>query len=309
MEWMKVFGLLLQVSIALIVVALAMQATWSDVMFMFRQPALLLKSLIARNLVMPLVAILLMFVFPLEPPVRVALAALSLTPVPPFLPGMQLRAGGRQSYTIGLLASHTLLAVVLVPLSLAVMELIFGARLRFTPANMLTTVARIFVPFAIGMLLRRSLRTSISNRLRAAVQLTSMILLAVGLVGILVLAWREVFTLVGNGTLVAFVLFSAIGLLAGHLLGGPLEEDRTALALATPARHPGVAIAVAAANFPAYAQLAGAAVVLYLLVEFIVARPYIARRESLLEPDTLSRSGIDRRHGSRAAADRRRVVG
>jgi bile acid:Na+ symporter, BASS family len=309
MEWMKVFVLVLQASIILMVLAIAMRSSWSDLTHLFRHPALLVKSLVARNLVMPVAAVALMYLFPLEPPVRVALVLLSITPVPPFLAGTQLKAGGRQEYTIGLLASHTMLAIVLVPVSLMVLNLVFETKLQFTANNVLKPMGIVLIPMVVGVLLRRTLRSSVANRAADVAHKVSMALLVVGALALLVLTANQIVTLIGDGTLVAFVLFTATGLLAGHLLGGPYEEDRTALALATPARHPGVAIAVAVANFPNQAHVAGAAVILYLLVEMLTARPYIARRAIGMEPDSLARSGLDRRHGSRATADRRRVVG
>jgi hypothetical protein len=61
-------------------------------------------------------------------------------------------------------------------------------------------------------------------------------------------------------------------LAAGHLLGGPEPGGRTALALATAFRHPGIALAAAAANFPAENFVA--VILLYLLVSAVVGVPY-----------------------------------
>ncbi len=56
----------------------------------------------------------------------------------------------------------------------------------------------------------------------------------------------------------------------------PRAEDRGVLALATAARHPGVALAIA--NFPQQ-KLASAAVVLYLVMGAILAIPYVLWRK------------------------------
>ncbi len=50
-----------------------------------------------------------------------------------------------------------------------------------------------------------------------------------------------------------------------HLLGGPDPDDRTALALATASRHPGVALLIPTGNFPNQ-KLVAPAMVLYLIV-------------------------------------------
>jgi BASS family bile acid:Na+ symporter len=65
--------------------------------------------------------------------------------------------------------------------------------------------------------------------------------------------------------------------MAGHWLGGPDSDDRTALAIASSMRHPGVALAIARLNFPEE-PLVPAAVILFLLINVIVTLPYGAWR-------------------------------
>jgi BASS family bile acid:Na+ symporter len=80
-------------------------------------------------------------------------------------------------------------------------------------------------------------------------------------------------SLIGNGTIVAIAAFVMVGLLTGHLLGGPAGEDRSVLALASAAHHPGIANV----NFPEQ-KLAPAAVLLYLIVMVIVTSLYVMWR-------------------------------
>ena len=63
----------------------------------------------------------------------------------------------------------------------------------------------------------------------------------------------------------------------GHTLGGPIADNRTALALATGTRHPGVAMAIASATFPEEKAVV-AVVILHLLVSAIVCLPYVKWR-------------------------------
>jgi len=72
---------------------------------------------------------------------------------------------------------------------------------------------------------------------------------------------------------VAIAAFILGGLLIGHFMGGPKPENRAGLAMATASRHPGIAIALAVANFPEE-KLAISAVLLYLLVNILVSIPY-----------------------------------
>jgi BASS family bile acid:Na+ symporter len=90
---------------------------------------------------------------------------------------------------------------------------------------------------------------------------------------VLIAVGPAIVSLIGDGTVLAIAAVVVAGLLAGHWLGGPDPDDRTALAIAASMRHPGVALAIARLNFPDE-KLAPAAVLLFLLVNVIVTLPY-----------------------------------
>lgn len=268
------FSIAIQASIMLVVFAIGLETTWATAIFLFRRPALLIKSLVARNLAMPLVAILLAKVFLVHPAVKGAIVLLSVTPIPPLLPNALLKAGARASYAYGLLVSHSVLAIVLVPLTVEVMGLVFGAQVHFGPLLVAKEIGlAILLPLAAGMALRHA-RQSSGPRLARVIATVGTILLLVAIVPLLVIAWQALLVVNGNGALVALILFIVAGLAAGHTLGGPKQSDRTALALATASRHPGLAIAIAAGNFPAQAKLGAGAIIIYLLLSQILFIPY-----------------------------------
>src|SRR3974377_457705 len=103
--------LALQISIILILTSIGMSATWNDAMFLFRNPALLLRSVLARNVIVPCVAIAIIKAFSFHPAVELTIAVLAATPVPPVLPPSLLRIGGRHCYVLGLLVSQAVLAI------------------------------------------------------------------------------------------------------------------------------------------------------------------------------------------------------
>ncbi len=67
--------------------------------------------------VMPIVAVALVRLFELRPAFEIALVALAISPVPPLLPKKEGKAGGESGYGLGLMATVSLLAIALVPLS------------------------------------------------------------------------------------------------------------------------------------------------------------------------------------------------
>jgi hypothetical protein len=55
---------------------------------------------------------------------------------------------------------------------------------------------------------------------------------------------------IGGAAVVAMIGFVAVGLIVGHVMGGPEPENSVVLALSTACRHPMIALTIASANFP-----------------------------------------------------------
>ena len=278
----------LKASLALLVLGVGLQSTTRDASYLVRRPALLLRSFLAMSVLMPLLAVGLATTFALTPVVSLALVALTLSPVPPFLPTRAVRAGGDRSYMVGLLTAASIAAIIVIPLSVLLLGVLFGAPLQVRPTIIIKLVgASVLVPLGIGIGLR-AVAPAAASRLAKPVSLASIALLIAALIPVLISAWPAMRALIGNGTIVAITLG---GLLCGHLLGGPDRDDRTVLALATAMRHPGVAIAILAATFPDE-QHAAAAVLLGLVVGAVASVPYTVwskrqgeqRRAVLLHP-------------------------
>src|SRR5262249_34188386 len=143
--------LILKLSIALFVFAIGLKATFSDAFCLFRRPAQLLRAILSMNVVMPLFAVFLSLAFNLPPPVKIALVALSISPIPPILPNKAMKAGGREDYTIGLLVATALLSVIFVPLAMKLFEGIADVPLQMRARNVAALVlSSVLVPLLLG---------------------------------------------------------------------------------------------------------------------------------------------------------------
>jgi len=266
--------LLIKLSIMLSVFAIGLKATFADAIYLFRSPAKLLRAFVSMFVIMPLFALLLDFTFQLNSPLRIALIALAVSPIPPILPNKAMKVGGRENYTIGLLTASAVLSVVVIPLMMELVERISGVplqmRARDVAALMLSTV---LVPLLVGMGVRY-LWSSFAERAAKPIATVGTVMLIVTFIPILFTSVRAILILVGDGTLLALAAFALVGIIVGHLLGGPHPESRAVLALATSARHPAVALAIAQVNFPNQ-KLAGALVLVYLVLGAILALPYL----------------------------------
>jgi len=277
------FGVIvLQLSIVLVVFSLGLQASLSDAISVFRRPSLLLRSIFSMNIAMPAFAALMAATLQLNPAVKIALVMLAVSPVPPLLPSQQLKLEGKSSYVGGLLVAAALLSIVLVPLTIELMGKIFAHDMHMPPPAVAKIMAKtVLLPLAAGILVRRLFPNLARKIAHPFSKIALLLLLAAALVPVAVFA-PNMADMLGNGTLLAIVVFVMVGILVGHLLGGPDLSERSTLALATASRHPGLAMAIASANYPGLRRNVGAVILLYLIVKAVVLVPYNSWRKRQL---------------------------
>jgi bile acid:Na+ symporter, BASS family len=275
-QWL---GLIVQASIMLTVLGLGLTATWEDATYLMRRPRLLLRAVLSMNVVMPIIAALIATTFAVRFEVKAALVALSVSPVPPIIQKKQITAGGREKYVVGLLVAMSLLAVVLVPLTVLILDRVFDRSAAISPAAvakiMLMTV---LAPLVAGLLIRHWFprAAGASNAIIAIAGILLVLSVAVLLYGL----WPIIRSYLGNGLVLMLAILAILGLAVGHLLGGPLAGDRTSLALSTASRHPAVALAIATSGILSDPKPELAIILLYLVVATIVSFPYQKWREA-----------------------------
>jgi BASS family bile acid:Na+ symporter len=269
----EALGLGLQGSIMLTVLGFGLGATFPEANYLFRQPGLLLRCVLAMSVVMPLIVIAVATALDLPFAVKVALVAISISPVPPILQKKQLGAGGRIEFVTGLLVAMSALAIVLVPLWVWILDRVFARHAELYPLAvakvMLTTV---FIPLTVGLLVRRFVPAA--QRSSGAVMTVAGAILGIVAAILIWGLWPQVRAFIGNGQILLIVAIVVVGLIVGHLLGGPIAGDRTALAMATASRHPAVALAVATSGVEAQPKAELAIILLYLVVATLVSIPY-----------------------------------
>ena len=98
----------------------------ADVGYVFSKPGRLVRTILAMNVLGPILAIIVCRLFALHPAVIVALVTLSMTPVGALFPqGMlDLVRPERGAHAHGLFVATTLLSVVLTPLAIEVINVL-----------------------------------------------------------------------------------------------------------------------------------------------------------------------------------------
>jgi BASS family bile acid:Na+ symporter len=264
----------LKASIVLSVFAIGLKATLSDATFLFRRPDKLVRAWLSMSVLMPLFALALVLLFDLHPAVEIALVAISVSPIPPISPNKAFKAGGTESYTIGLLVASCAISVIVVPLAMEIFEKATGfpltVRARSVAFTILTTV---FGPLLTGIAVR-AISQTFADRIARPMAAISLALLVLSALPVMVGMAQPMWSLIGDGTLLSLGAFALVGFVVGHLLGGPGSANRPTLALASATRHPAVALGIAHINFPNQ-KLAAPAVVLHLLVSGLLSALYI----------------------------------
>ena len=97
MNTVATLHLAITTSIMLVVAGLGMLARGQDALYLFHRPRLLISSVLSMNVVMPLVAAGFVVAFDLPLPVKIALLALAISPVPPLLPNKEANGRGTRA--------------------------------------------------------------------------------------------------------------------------------------------------------------------------------------------------------------------
>jgi BASS family bile acid:Na+ symporter len=259
-----------------LIFALGVNHSFEQLTSLWRKPGLLLRSLLAVVLVVPLV-VLLLWVFDLSPAVATGLAVLAAAPGAPLTYKRSQMAGGDPTYTASLQLTLALLAVAITPLILAVFSSLFGLVIKgVTLFQVARQVAQVtFLPVIIGLSLQE-FAPRLAEVLRKPVSMLANILFILLLL-ILILLLALVPKLramlhVGGSATVAILLMVAVSLAIGHLLGGPRRDQRSALATACIARNVGLALFIA--ELSDYGQYLIPTILTYMILGGLLAIPY-----------------------------------
>jgi BASS family bile acid:Na+ symporter len=223
----------------------------------------------------PALAWLVARAFDLPRSAEIGIVLMAISPGAPVALRRSLGAGGHRSFAPALQIAVAALAVVSMPLSVAAFNEYYAGRAEVSP---LPLVRQVFIaqllPLSLGMLARHFFAGPaawVEPRLRRVGGLLLIVLLILALIDI----WEVV---IGAGLRVtlAIVTVTVLAVAVGHLLGGPEPATRTATAISSAARNPGLALLVATLN--AAVPAITATVLAYFVIAALTLIPYVAWR-------------------------------
>ena len=261
---------LLKLSVVALLLAIGMLTTKKEITYLWRRPKLLLRSLLAMYVLIPLAAIAFVSILPLADGLKLAVFVLAISAGAPLLP-KKLMGIGADEYVLSLVVTASVLAIFTVPAWSAALGPLFGKESHLAPVEVAMLIAKSFLlPMICGMLVRKYFPDK-SELFADQILTIAGLILALSAIVLLAINW-QLLVKAGWPALLTLSGLTLLSLVIGHLMGGEEPGERTALAVSCATRHLGLAVLVAAAvPGPKTAVFIAA----YLVSSAIVVIPYL----------------------------------
>jgi BASS family bile acid:Na+ symporter len=265
------FQNLARITVFTLMLTIGTRITLKELASLWQRPRWVVRSLLAVVVAVPLTVVLALSLLELPQAVGISLIALAAAPGAPLTTRRSGMAGGEFPFTAGLQVTLGLLAVLVAPLLLAIFKANFSSDpLVAEPLEIARQVAIVqLLPIGVGLAIRRfsaPLADELDEFLPAIANVLFLVLalslLVIGLHLVPQLSILSIVTLAG---------LAASSLAIGHLLGGPEQTLRAAVAIACIARNVGLALFILTLS---HAEDAVPVLIAYLLIGFVVALPY-----------------------------------
>jgi len=225
--------------------AMGLGLTIGEIVAPLRNIRLIVLSLVANFVLMPLVAIALARLLRLDEAFGVGLLLLGSAAGAPFLPKLAQIAKGNLAFAVGLMVLLMVITVGYLPVALPV--LLPGVSVN--PAQIARSLFLLMLlPLAAALAVRAKFPPAAARAKPLLDRLSnwSLILLIVLLT---VVNLKSVLAVFGTGGILAGLLFLAAGYGIGWVLGGPAADTRRVLGLGTSQRNIAAALVVSRQSF------------------------------------------------------------
>jgi predicted Na+-dependent transporter len=225
--------------------SMGLSLTVSQILQPLRNTRLVIMALAGNFVVIPAAAFALSRIIPLDQSVQIGLLLMGTAAGAPFLPKLAQIAKANVAFAVGLM---TMLMVVTIGNLPIVLPLVLPGVEVDTGQIALSLIVTMLVPLLIGLFIKARYEGA-AEGLQPVMAQTSTISLALLLVLMLALNFSNVVALFGTGAIIATLLFIAISIAAGYLLGGSSTDTKVVLALGTGQRNLSAAFIIATGSF------------------------------------------------------------
>ena len=269
-----VTDVVLPIALAFIMFSLGLGLSISDFSRIFVKPKEFFVGFISQLIILPLIALILVFIWPLSPEIAIGVMILAAAPGGATSNILTSFARGDVALSISLTAVISILSVITIPLILGISLSLLGTNLASEGISLMDIALKMFlivtVPVLIGMLLKNILSSFENIAKKISTVLFFLVLLGA------VLAEREnvvsYFAQAGLITLVLNILMMLIAYYLSKSLISNIPQQR-AITFECGLQNGTLAIVVANVFFDGGVYLIPAAT--YSLIMYATALPYI----------------------------------
>ncbi len=221
------------------------------------RPLLMVWSLVVVLVLVPVAALAIILLLKPSPAVAIGLAILVASPAAPMMLVKVPKKGGSLAYMASLHLSLALLALFTVPVTLYLLSKALGFQVEVYVLAVAGVVGMtILVPVFLGILIR-SFFPKIADTIGPVLAKAGGVVLLILVLLVVAMTCGLLMKMDLRSYLVMAVVV-AVSIAIGHWLGPRDAEERTTLAMESAARHPGLAMTIAALNFGPQESSAGA---------------------------------------------------
>jgi BASS family bile acid:Na+ symporter len=210
-----------------------------------RNVRMVVLSLVANFVLMPLAALALARILRLDEPLGIGLLLLGAAAGAPFLPKLAQIARGNLAFAVGLMVLLMVITVGYLPVALPL--LLPGVSVN--PAKIARSLFLLMLLPLAGALVVNAKLPSAAARAKPVLDRTSNLSLMALIALLTVLNIDSVLAVFGTRGILAGVLFLAAGYGIGWALGGPAPDTRPVLGLGTAQRNIAAALVVGSQSF------------------------------------------------------------
>jgi BASS family bile acid:Na+ symporter len=246
----QLINILVTITLIEMMVAVGLGVPLADLSVAARNWRLLTRAAVANYVCVPATTIVLLLLIDTHPLVAAGFLILAVCPGAPFGPSLTSVARGDVPVAVGLMVLLAGSSAIVAPVALpTILPLVSARDMQSIDADRIATTLLLtqILPLALGIAVRHSW-TAIAVRMQTPANMISKVLnlFTVGL--ILVTQFHSLAEIRPRGFL-AMVVLLVTSWSVGWLLGGPILETRTALAVTTSLRNFGVGLVIAAGAF------------------------------------------------------------
>jgi predicted Na+-dependent transporter len=226
-----------------------------------KDKTLILKSLAANFILVPILTYIILQVIPLEQGLAIGLVLMAAGAGSPFMLKMVQFMKADIKFAVGLMLILSIVTLIYMPLVLSI--LLPGISVNPTSIAV-SLLVLIFLPLIIGTAVK-SRYNEIAKTIQPTFNQISNIFIVLVVVLYLGLNYQDFLAVFGTGALLASILFVLAAFLIGYLLGGPSKNTKPVLGMGTAIRNSSGAFVVALANFSSQYDVMAMIIVVYML--------------------------------------------